>query len=222
MKQQVVSIQVGLPQSFGDQNATDTMNKVWTTGFFKQPVSGGLWLSRTNLSGDGQADLKNHGGPEKAVLAYASSNYPYWQETLTLPDLPHGAFGENFTVTGQSEASVCVGDIYTVGTAKIQVSQPRQPCWKLSRRWQIKDLAMQVQDTGFTGWYYRVLQEGMVEPGLQLVLCDRPYPQWTIKKANFVMHHDRKNRKMTVELAHCPLLSPSWQKTLLKRVKRDI
>lgn len=222
MKPQIASIQVGLPQSLGSKNASDSIDRPWTTGFFKNPIQGTIWLGRTNLAGDGQADLKHHGGSEKAVLAYAAQHYLYWRENLDFPNLPHGAFGENFTVAGQSEVSVCIGDTYEMGDAKIQVSQPRQPCWKLSRRWRIKDLAQRVQKVGLTGWYFRVLQEGTVEPGLEIVLCDRPYPQWTIARANRIMHCERDNRAAAAEMARCPLLAPNWQRTLLKRVTSNV
>jgi MOSC domain-containing protein YiiM len=114
------------------------------------------------------------GGVEKAVLAYAAEHYPSWRSPLNLPDLSYGAFGENFTVANQTEPSICIGDIYDIGEAQVQASQPRQPCWKLSRRWRIRNLALQVQTTGQTGWYFRVLKEGIVAPGMELVLRDRP------------------------------------------------
>ncbi|MGG6241672.1 MOSC domain-containing protein [Nodosilinea sp. AN01ver1] len=214
---ELVSIQVGLPQTLGTDAAPDPMDRRWTTGFFKQPIEGEVWLSPTNLAGDGQADLKNHGGVDKAVLAYSADHYPYWRSHLNQSELPYGGFGENFTVAGQTEADVCIGDIYAIGSARVQVSQPRQPCWKLSRRWRIADLALQVKANGRSGWYFRVLQEGVVEPGVAITLCDRPYPQWTVARANQVMHHDLSDRAAAVELAQCPLLSPNWQDKLLKR-----
>src|SRR5262245_35397589 len=96
----LVSIQVGLPKSYGRAAAEDPMDRPWQTGFFKQPVDGPSWLGRTNLVGDGQADLVNHGGEDKAVLCYAASHYPEWRDELARPDLPYGAFGENFTIEG--------------------------------------------------------------------------------------------------------------------------
>lgn len=214
---ELVTLQVGLPQTLGSDAAPDPMDQRWTTGFFKQPIVGKVWLSRTNLTGDGQADLKNHGGVDKAVLAYSADHYPYWRSHLPYPELPYGGFGENFTVAGQTEADVCIGDIYAIGSARVQVSQPRQPCWKLSRRWRIADLALQVKDNGRSGWYFRVLQEGTVEPGLAVTLCDRPYPEWTVARANQIMHHDLNDRAAAAELAQCPLLSHNWQEKLLKR-----
>jgi MOSC domain-containing protein YiiM len=219
---QLLSIQVGLPKHLGVEGATNRMDRPWSTGFFKQPVEEPVWLGHTNLAGDGQADLKHHGGSEKAVLAYDAEHYPAWRELLNRPELMYGAFGENFTVAGQTEASVCIGDTYEIGKARIQVSQPRQPCWKLSRRWRIKDLALRVQKTGWTGWYFRVLQEGEVEPNLPLVLLERPFPQWSVARANEIMHHQRHEREAAGELAACPLLAPNWQQTLSKRATKGI
>jgi MOSC domain-containing protein YiiM len=123
------SIQVSLPRSFGAEGATDPLDRPWVSGFDKQPVAGPVRLGATNLDGDGQADLVYHGGPDKAVLAYSADHYDDWRRELAMPALRFGAFGENFTIAGQSEAEVCVGDVWQVGAVTLQVSQPRQPCW---------------------------------------------------------------------------------------------
>ena len=111
----LVSIQVGLPAVRGLPGSDDPMDQTWTSGIVKAPVDGPVWLGRTNLAGDGQADLVNHGGLDKAVLSYAAAHYPGWRRELERPDLPHGAFGENFTVDGLTEDAVCIGDTYTLG-----------------------------------------------------------------------------------------------------------
>lgn len=213
----VATIQVGLPQTLGQDEAPDPMDRPWTTGFFKQPVAGLLWLGTTHLEGDGQADLKNHGGVDKAVLAYSAAHYDYWRSHLPIHDLPPGAFGENFTIVGQTESEVCIGDVYQIGGATVQVSQPRKPCWKLSRRWRIADLTQQVLANGRSGWYFRVLQEGQVAPGQSVKLCDRPFPQWTIARAHQIMHHDLNDKAAAAALAHCPLLSDNWREKLRQR-----
>lgn len=213
----VLSIQVGLPQTYGSEGAADPMDRPWSTGFFKTPIEGTVWVGETHLAGDGQADLENHGGREKAILAYAADHYSWWRSHLNLPDLPYGGFGENLTVAEQDENSVCVGDTYALGEVRLQVSQPRQPCWKLSRRWRIQDLAVQVQKNGRSGWYFRVLQPGYIEAGQPLVLQERPHPEWTIALANRVMHHQRSDRAAAAALAACPLLSDSWRDPLLRR-----
>ncbi|MEO8269823.1 MAG: MOSC domain-containing protein [Aureliella sp.] len=215
MNATVNSIQVGLPQAIGTE-------KPWTSGFLKRTVSEPLWLGSTNLAGDGQADLVHHGGTHKAVCVYCSAHYPYWRKTLGLSDFAAGGFGENFTVDELTEDIVCIGDVWSIGEAIVQISQPRQPCWKLARRWDIKDLALQVQQTGRTGWYFRVLVEGMVQRGLVMSLVERPNPQWTIAAANRLMHHDQANFAEAARLADTATLSPSWKTTLKNRVEKNL
>lgn len=214
----IISIQVGKPQTIGSSEAKDRMDTPWTTGFFKEPVRGPIRVGRCNLDGDGQADLVNHGGPEKAVNVYPLEHYSFWEQTFGLTNLPYGAFGENFTIVGCLEESVCIGDIFRVGEVVLQISQPRQPCWKLSRRWRIRDFALKVQESGRTGWYFRVLQEGMIEAGASLVLTERPYPQWTVQAANRVMHSHTSDPHVTRALLNCHLLSERWRETLRKRL----
>lgn len=214
----LISIQVGLPRTIHPAETDDPRNDSWITGFFKTPVQGRIWLSRENLEGDGQADLHNHGGVDKAINAYPHEHYTYWKETLARQNLDLGAFGENFTISGILESDVCIGDVFHIGEARIQVSQPRQPCWKLSRRWRLKDFALRVQDTGRTGWYFRVLTEGFVEAGTPLVLTERPHPQWTVAVANSIMHHRTSDMEAARSLMECDSLAVRWKHTLAKRV----
>ena len=211
----ILSIQVGLPKTLGETETADSTDKSWMTGIFKTAVCGPVWLGKLNLYGDAQADLSVHGGPHKAVNVYPSEHYAYWKQELHLPEMLNGAFGENFTTGGLLEDEVCIGDVFRAGEAIVQVSQPRQPCWKLERRWGINDLVMRVKQTGMTGWYFRVLQEGYVEAGNTLVLVERPFPQWTVATAYGIMC----NRKADIEAAHalarCPALSPRWQENLI-------
>lgn len=213
----IATLLVGKPQTFGTEGAADPLNRPWTSGIVKRPARGPVWLSKTNLHGDGQADLRHHGGPDKAVLVYAACHYTAWERELQLPNFGHGGFGENFTVTHMTEEDVCIGDTYRVGEAVVQVSQPRQPCWKLARRWHVKDLALRTQKTGRTGWYLRVLEEGNVAAGASITLLERPYPEWTVAYCNEIMHERRKDSELAGKLAACPLLAASWVKTLSKR-----
>lgn len=214
----LISLQVGLPRTHGRADAAEPMDREWTSGFYKSAVSGPVWLTTTNLAGDGQADLENHGGPDKAVNAYPAAHYAGWREQLGLADLPFGAFGENFTLGGLTESTIAIGDVFAIGNAIVQVSQPRQPCWKLARRWRLKDLPARVIETGRTGWYFRVLQEGHVGAGDALRRIERPHPEWTIAAANDVMYHRREDRDSTHALAECPALSVSWRNALRKRL----
>jgi MOSC domain-containing protein YiiM len=209
------SIQVGLPRERGTPGAERGIDRAWTSAFYKDPVDGPVWLGLTNLDGDRQGDQKNHGGPDKAVLAYASSHYPAWREELGM-DLPHGGFAENFTVDGANESTVCLGDVWSVGEARVQVSQPREPCWKIARRWGMKDLSARVQRTGRTGWYLRVLHEGHVEAGDEVVLLDRPYPEWPIARINAVLYDCPRDVDLVMALAANPALAKQLREVLVR------
>lgn len=161
----IVSLQVGQPKTLLIEESADSQRS-WTTGYFKAGVMGSVWLGSVNLEGDGQADLVHHGGLNKAICVYSAEHYPFWHHELNHLDMQHGAFGENFTLVGLTEDDVSIGDIWKVGEALVEVSQPRQPCWKLARRWKMKHLPLRVQQTGRTGWYLRVLREGFIAPGM--------------------------------------------------------
>ena len=134
MQPVIVSVNVGRPIDI--QNGTET----WTSGIFKSAVSGPVRLAAENLDGDQQADLRVHGGPDKAVCVYSADHYPYWREQLGVQECGPGWFGENFSVEGQNEGTVSIGDTFRVGTVIVQVSQPRAPCSKLGRRWNRLDM----------------------------------------------------------------------------------
>lgn len=203
----LVSIQVGLPRRHGEADGSGS----WFTAFHKNPIPGPVWLGATQLAGDGQADPRYHGGPDRAVLAYAAGHYPLWRAELERPDLPYGGFAENFTISGQTEDTVCLGDIYAVGDARVQVSSPRGPCWKIARRWGISDLTARVKATGRTGWYLRVLEEGLVQTGDPVILRDRPYPRWTVTRVAAIHRQRHDQPGPALELAACPVLGGDWR-----------
>lgn len=208
----------GKVKKIGDPDAKDPMKREWETGIFKQPTNKRVWLSETGLTGDQQADKKNHGGPEKALFAYPIKHYAFWKNEFGHEGFKPGAMGENITVLEMDEFTVCIGDIYEFGDSLIQVSQPRRPCWKPARRFQIKDLALRIQNSGKTGWYFRVLKEGHVQSEMDLKLVERPHPEWSIQACNEVMYVHKDNLKLTDELASCELLAPNWRRTLTKRL----
>ncbi len=214
------SIQLGTPKNYGIEGAVDPHDLPWTTGFFKVPVEGPVFAGATNLVGDGQADLINHGGIDKAVLAYSADHYPKWRNELRIPDMPFGAFGENLTIAGWSEDSVCLGDILRIGTATFEVSQPRQPCWKLARRWRMHELTGLVVRNGRSGWYLRVLEQGWIAAKTPVELIERPNPAWSIARTNEIMHHRKMDLTVTLELADVPRLAESWVEELRERAER--
>ncbi|GIO25621.1 MOSC domain-containing protein [Ornithinibacillus bavariensis] len=217
-KPYVAKLLVGKVKKVGDPDAKEPMDKQWESGMFKKSTNEKVWLGKTGLVGDEVADKKNHGGPEKAIFAYNVGHYEYWQQELINKDIGIGAFGENLALLFLDEDTVCIGDTYQLGTAIIQVSQPRRPCWKPARRFRTMDFALRIQESGKTGWYFRVLREGSVQEGMELNLIDRPYPNWTITVCNRVMYDKKAELKLIKELANCELLAESWKNTLSKRL----
>lgn len=192
------------------------MDRRWKTSFYKDPVDGNIFLDKTNLDGDQQTDLRHHGGPEKAVCVYPSEHYSYWADEFDLA-LESAAFGENFTIEGLTERDACIGDVYDVGEATVQITQPRSPCWKLARRWRIKELAIKFEETGYTGWYLRVLDTGTVSAGNCLELVERPNPEWSVSRATKVRYRMPDDRELAGELSSVEELGETWSEKLNHR-----
>lgn len=211
------SLQVGTPHRYGSVDAADAMGRPWETSFFREPSAEPRWLFTTHLEGNRQADTKNHGRPDQAVLLYAAAHYPLWQDELDRPEIGPGGFGENCTVAGLSEETACIGDVYAIGEARIQVTGPRFPCWKIERRWSLPGLTARVAASGRTGWHCRVVQEGMLAPGMPVLLAARPYPRWTVALTNDFGHGRSRDAATARALAACPLLSEWWQELVVRR-----
>lgn len=159
----LISLQVGLPRivpSHGEPVAT---------GIFKSPVPGRVMMRTLNLDGDRQADLTVHGGQDKAVYAYPSEHYPFWKTQLPGVELPWGSFGENLTTSGLDEQTVYIGDRFAIGGAEVVVTQPRLPCYKLNLKFGRDDMVKRFLASHFTGFYFRVLREGDVGAGDEIV-----------------------------------------------------
>jgi MOSC domain-containing protein YiiM len=213
----LASIQVGQPRELTDEGWPDLRTGPWVSAIIKERVEGPAFLSKTKLAGDEQGNPVSHGGVDKAVLGYAAGHYPLWLEELGI-EMPHGAFGENMTFDGLDEDTVCIGDIYQVGEAVVQVSSPRSPCWKIARRWGIKTLTATVDKTGRTGWYHRVLTEGNIQAGDAVALLERPHPDWTVMRATRVMQNRRREMAAATELAKLDTLADAWKTALLTPV----
>lgn len=218
MKAQILSLQVGLPQT-RTSDMQDEQDKHWTSAIGKAPILGRVALGTMHLAGDGQADLKHHGGADKAVCCYPAVHYSGWRTLLECEEAAfgYGAFGENFTVDGQTENDVCIGDVYEVGGAVVQVSQPRMPCWKMGRRWNREALPGEMIARGQTGWYLRVLQTGEVGAGDQFALRERPLPQWTVARINEAMYVHKADAALAHELGRLPLLAEAWRSPFRRR-----
>jgi len=143
------------------------------TSIFKKPIEGRVAVRRHNLAGDRQADLRVHGGPYKAVYAYASEHFPYWAAELPEMELPWGAFGENLTLSGLTEETAFIGDQFRVGSAVLQITQPRMPCFKLGIRFQRSDMVKRFWRSGYAGIYFAITEEGALETGDELELVHR-------------------------------------------------
>jgi len=192
------------------------------SGIGKAPVAHALWLSPTGLQGDAQADLRIHGGPEKAVHHYPREHYAAWGAWSRRTDLlAHaGAFGENLSTRGWDESNVCVGDVVRLGEALVQVSQGRQPCWKLDARFGEPGMARQMQASGRTGWYYRTLEPGWVPAGGAMTLVDRPHPAWPLARLIALLFaRDVQHAPEWAQAAELASLAERWRLTFRRRVE---
>lgn len=191
----------------------------------KAPLVGPWTITPTGLAGDEQGDRVNHGGPEKALHHYPRDHYARWAaETpalaARLAEAP--AFGENISLSGMTEADICIGDVYRVGEVLLQVSQGRQPCWKLNERFGIKDMARRVQDTGRTGWYYRVLQPGRISPGDALELVERPQPDWPLTRLIDLLYRRTLAYDELARVAELPELAANWRAMAARRISNRV
>lgn len=210
----IASLQVGRVRSEGDPSDRDLLRRAWTTGFYKEPVDGPVAVTRLGLAGDAVADTRNHGGPDKAILCYALDHYRAWQAEYPQLAMGPGGLGENLTLDGADESAVCIGDRYRIGDCEVEVSQPRQPCWKIARRWGVKTLTKAVAQTGRTGWYLRVLREGTITPRATLERTARPHPAWPVSRANDVLFGREVDRAAVIELMGLPELAQAWKDSI--------
>jgi len=212
-KASIISLQVGTPRPEAHGN------KEVLTAIFKQPSDRMHKLSFTGLDGDEQGDKVHHGGPDKAVCVYLERWYPYWKQQLERT-LEYGAFGENITVSEWSEDDVCIGDKLQLGTALVQVSQPRQPCFKLGIRNGLPALPELVIKQGNTGFYLRVLKEGEVRAGDELTLLERHPSRKSVAEANRLMYKDMNDQAGLEALLAVKELAESWRGQLGKRLAK--
>lgn len=211
---QLLSLNIGLPKEviYG--------GKVIHTGINKKQVKEPVYLSFVKFNGDGQADLVHHGGVDKAVCVYTGDHYPYWEKELN-QDLVYGAFGENITVSGMREEDVCIGDTFELGEAIVQVTQPRQPCFKLAKKYNIPKLPLYFQETGYTGFYFRVLKEGWVSSVDTLKKLQSDPKGVSVAFANRIMHKEKQNIEGVKRILEVNALSCSWRKSFEKRISGE-
>ncbi len=206
------AILTGKIAPLGDRNVPSGINK--------RVVQGPVWLSTTGFVGDHQGDTKVHGGPDKAVHHYPRDHYASWcQEIGNHPLLASaGAFGENLSTYGLTEETVALGDVFRLGNAVVEVSQGRQPCWKLNSRFGVNTMAYQVQKTGRTGWYYRVLEEGEVSSGDILERIERPLQDWPLKRLWQILYVKTLDRDELEQMAALEKLPDGWRRYAQRRL----
>jgi ferredoxin-NADP reductase/MOSC domain-containing protein YiiM/ferredoxin len=201
----LLSVNVGLPRDI------EWKGRTVHTGIWKNPVRGRCRVGRLNLDGDGQADLGGHGGEQRAAFVYQIESYRYWQEQLKRTDFVHGQFGENFTVEGLPDDAVCIGDRYQIGGALFEVTQPRVTCYRVGIRTNEPRMPALLTSNGRPGFYFRVLREGEVGAGDEIVKVGEVNERMTVAEINALLYspghaRDRLERALRIEA-----LSPGWR-----------
>ncbi len=200
-----MSVNVGMPKDVPWQGRTVF------TGVFKDPVSGPCRVRRLNLDGDGQGDLAGHGGEQRAVFVYQLDSYRYWQRELGRNDLVMGNFGENFTVDGLGDDEVCIGDRYRIGTATFEVTQPRVTCYRVGIRMNDPQIPALLVARHRPGFYFRVLEEGEVQAGDEIVKLASGAERMTVAETDGLLYLPGHTRQRLLRALRIPALSPGWQ-----------
>ena len=207
----VASVLIGKKRPYA-QNTISAINK--------QSQSTRQQITELGILGDEQGDPIFHGGVEKAIHIYPSEHYEYWREELGIKPIfqSAGAFGENISSVGLTESDICINDVILIGTTLLQVSQGRMPCWKLNIRCEEPEMALKLQETLKTGWYFRVLKEGDIGIGDDIVLQMRSYPNWSLSRIMKIIYDGSLNSVVLKEMLELPLVD-SWNKLITKRIE---
>lgn len=192
------------------------------SGIFKTEIVMPAWIGKEGLTGDAQADRRVHGGPDKALHQYPVTHYARLAKAFPEAKdlLVPGSIGENLSVAGWDESTICIGDTFRLGDAVIQVSQPRSPCWKINHRFGVDGMAKLIDEEGITGWYFRVREEGSVEPCCAFELIDRMSTQVSVQELLTAWHEHRPESGQLERLAATPGLTENWIRKLLERAER--
>src|ERR1700760_3960592 len=181
------------------------------TGIWKAPVCGRCRVGRLNLDGDGQGDLAGHGGGQRAVFVYQIASYRHWREHLKRTDFVHGQFGENFTIEGLSDDTVCIGDRYQIGSGLVEVTQPPVTCYRVGIRMNEPRMAALLTSSGRPGFYLRILQEGEVGSGDQIVKAGEGRERMTVAEINALLYSPNHARDRLERALRIEALSPGWR-----------
>jgi MOSC domain-containing protein YiiM len=210
----LISVSVGLPRQ------VSWKGKPVMTGIFKQPVQDRVMMRSRNLDGDGQADLTVHGDVDKAVYAYPAEHYDYWRQELPDVDLPWGAFGENLTIEGLSEAAVNIGDRFRIGNAEIKVTQPRFPCFKLNLKFERDDMVKRFLSSYRSGIYFSVLKEGEIGAGDTVELVSRDENNITVADIVQLYVRKAKDPDLLRRAIQVPALADSLREDFQQQLER--
>jgi MOSC domain-containing protein YiiM len=209
----LASLNIALPEKV-DLNGG---GKKLLTGIFKKPVEGKIFLDELGFRGDGVGDSRIHGGKDLAVCSYFVDHFPYWQTKLEREIKP-GAFGENLSLSEINETQINIGDIFRLGEAEIEVSQPRQPCHKLNKVFDLQAMACKVQTTGYTGCYFRVKKTGWVKPDSKVEKIQEGLGKISIEMVNVLMFKEKKNKDLLKNVVSLQALSVEWREKFQKRL----
>lgn len=212
----IQSINIAIPG-----NVVFPNNRKIFSGIQKKPVEGKIFLDKLGFRGDGVADNRFHGGGDKAVCVYCVDHFPFWEKELNR-ELNYGAFGENLSVTGATETKVHIGDIFKIGEAEVQCTQPRQPCHKLNKIFDFQGMACRVQTMGFSGYYLRVLKPGWVEANSGITRLQDGANKVSVETANYLMHKNKKDWDGIREILSLEALSDEWRETFQKRLEKQL
>ena len=203
----LLSVNVGLPRDI------EWRGRTVHTGIWKNPVPGRCRVARLNLDGDGQGDLAGHGGEQRAVFVYQMESYRYWQEQLKRADFVYGQFGENFTVEGLPDDTVCIGDRYEIGTALFEVTAPRVTCYRVGIRMNEPRMPALLTSRGRPGFYLRVLQEGEVGAGDEITQVGEAHERMTVAEINALLYFPNHARDRLERALRIGALSPGWRRS---------
>lgn len=203
----LVSVNVGMPKN------VPWRDKTVYTGIWKAPVEGPVMVRRLNIDGDGQGDLAGHGGEQRAVMVYQSESYDFWKTYLGRDDLRPGHFGENFTVTGLADDDVCIGDRYRIGDAEFEVTQPRVTCFRVGMRLDEPDMPNLLVSAHRPGFYFRVIAEGRVRAGDDIVRTRRGRHELSVADVDALLYLPDRDVEMLRKAIDVPALSPGWQQS---------
>jgi ferredoxin-NADP reductase/MOSC domain-containing protein YiiM len=207
MTARLVSVNVGMPRD------APWNGKTVHTGIWKTPVDGPVMARRLNIDGDGQGDLAGHDGEQRAVMVYQTESYDYWRDYLGRDDLQPGNFGENFTVDGLADRDVCIGDRYRIGDAEFEVTQPRVTCFRVGMRLGVPEMPNLLVSQHRPGFYFRVIAEGIVRAGDDIVLTRRGPHELSVADVDALLYLSGKDMDLLRKIIDVPALSPGWQQS---------